>query len=487
MADNLQQKMFSGMVWTLIRQTSLQVFAFIEGIILARTLDPSDYGIIAMPSFFMALSGCFIDSGFAMALVRKKNRTAIDYSTVFVTTVCLTFFFSTLLCICSPLIAKLFKQPILIKIVCANAVLLFLNSFLAIQNTRLTIEMDFKAQNIFRVITNVTIGVVSITMALTGFGIWSLVWPNFIMPFLNGYLYWHHKPWFPGFKFSWKSWKEFFSYGSNILISNLIATVSDNLYPLVIGAKFSAKSLGYYTRAQGYSNLPVYTLQTVLGPVAFPVLCSINDDNARLREVFRRLIRVTAYLVFPMLIGLAILSRPAIYTLITGKWEQSVVYLRILCFACLFGPINMLNLDLLQVKGRSDLSLRLEIIKRVASIGILVISIPFGLLYMCWGQVVSSLLCYGVNTYYTGKLINIGFLQQLHDFIPTIFYTLIMGAVMLISCSLVESNVLKLIVGILSGTATYLTLSILTKSLELAYIKILIKENVIKHIKTHIG
>ena len=151
MSDNLRNKMFSGMFWTLLRQTSLQMFSLVEGVILARLLSPSDYGLLAMPAFFMAISGCFIDSGFGSALVRKQDRKPIDYSTVFVTTVCMTAFFSILLCACSPLIADFYNEPILIKIICANAALLFLNSFLSIQNTRLTIKMDFKAQNLFRV------------------------------------------------------------------------------------------------------------------------------------------------------------------------------------------------------------------------------------------------------------------------------------------------------------------------------------------------
>ncbi|MGN1264809.1 MAG: oligosaccharide flippase family protein, partial [Muribaculaceae bacterium] len=186
MTERLQDKMFSGMTWTFLRQFSMQGFAFIQGIILARIIAPSDYGLIAMTTFFFAITGCFTDSGFATALVRKQNRTEIDFSTVFITNVALTFLFSCILCICSPLIAGFYDEPILIKIICANAVLLFLNSFFSIQNTKLTIDLDFKAQNLIRLITNVIIGITSIIMAISGFGIWSLVWPNFLQPFVAG-------------------------------------------------------------------------------------------------------------------------------------------------------------------------------------------------------------------------------------------------------------------------------------------------------------
>jgi O-antigen/teichoic acid export membrane protein len=311
----------------------LQGFAFIEGIILARKLNPSDYGLIAMTTFFFAITGCFTDSGFASALVRNKDRKDIDYSTVFVTNICLTGFFAFLLCICSPLIAKFYHEPFLITIVCCNAVLLFLNSFLAIQNTRLSINLQFKTQNLMRLVTNVTIGIVTVIMALMGFGIWSLILPNFLMPFLNGFMYWRYQHWFPGFKFSWEIWKKYFRYGSNLLATHLISTIYSNIYPLVIGKKFSATQLGYYTRATHYADLPAYTLRTVLGPVAFPVLSKMQDDELRLQSAYRLLIKVSAFITFPALIGLAVLARPAIITLITEKWEPSVIFLQLLCFA----------------------------------------------------------------------------------------------------------------------------------------------------------
>lgn len=468
------------MAWTLIRQFSLQIFAFIQGVILARLLDPSDYGLIAMTTFFFAVTGCFTDSGFATALIRKKNRTKVDYSTVFVTNVCLTAFFAALLCICSPLIAKFYNQPILTSIVCANACLLFLNSFLAIQNTKLTIDLDFKAQNLIRMTTNIIIGLATIAMAFMGFGIWSLIWPNFLLPILNGTMYWKRMHWFPGIKFSWKSWKEFFSFGSKMLVSNLISTTFDNLYPLVIGKKFNATQLGYYTRAQGYADLPSYTLLTVLGPVAFPILCEIQDDKERLAQAYRRLIRVSAYIVFPMLMGLAALAKPAIIALVTDKWAPSIPYLQILCFAFMWYPIHRLNLDLLQVKGRSDLFLRLEIIKKAMSVIILIISIPFGLIYMCIGMVVSSVLCFGINTYYAGKLIDVGFLKQLADILPSFIYAISMGAIVYAANLFITNIYMELIVGLIIGVSFYLSISILFKSSELDYLKLIINENVLK-------
>ena len=483
MSDNLSNNMFSGMLWTFLRQFSLQAFGLIEGIILARLLSPSDYGLLAMPAIFVAISGCFIDSGFASALVRKAEKKAIDYSTVFVTTICLTAFFALLLSLCSPLIAKFYGEPILIEIICANSLLLFLNSFLSIQNTRLTIKMDFKAQNLFRVITNVTIGIVTIICALSGMGIWSLVWPNFIMPFLNGYLYYRHDPWFPGFKFSWKVWRDFFGYGSKLLASNLISTTFDNIYPLVVGKKFSAADLGYYTKAQSYATLPSFTLQTIVGPVAFPVLCSISKDENRLQEAYLRLVSLTCFLTFPMILGLAVLAEPFIMVLITEKWEEAIVYLQILCFACMWNPFNVLSLDLFQVKGRSDLFFKLELIKKSLSVIVLFISIPFGLIIMCCGQVLAANIGALINIYYIKKVIGVGYVRQLRNFLPSLGYSLMMAVIIMFSQAFINSYTAKLLLGISIGVVSYWGISKIANASELHYMEFLFKEKFLSRLK----
>ena len=395
--------MFSGMIWTFLRQSSLQIFSIAEGIILARILSPKDYGLVAMPAIFMAISGCFIDSGFATALVRDKTRKAIDYSTVFVTTVFMTAFFSLLLCLCSGYIADFYNEPILKTIVCANAVLLFLNSFLSIQNTRLTIKLDFKAQNIIRTVTNIVIGIVVIICALCGMGIWSLVWPNFIMPFLNGYLYYRHDRWFPGFKFSWRVWRKYFSFGSKLLISNLVSVIYDNLYPMVIGKKFPAADLGYFTKASSYAELPSYTIRTIVGPVAYPVMSAIEKEE-ELRTSYLRLVALSCYLVFPLVFGMAILAKPFIMVLITEKWAPAIVFLQLLCFARMWGPFVVLSKDFLQVKGRSDLFMKIELITKALSILALVICIPIGIKAMCVGLVITSVFSMLVNLMFVIKV-----------------------------------------------------------------------------------
>ncbi|WP_290099401.1 lipopolysaccharide biosynthesis protein [uncultured Bacteroides sp.] len=471
--------MFSGMIWTFLRQSSLQIFSIAEGIILARILSPKDYGLVAMPAIFMAISGCFIDSGFATALVRDKTRKAIDYSTVFVTTVFMTAFFSLLLCLCSGYIADFYNEPILKTIVCANAVLLFLNSFLSIQNTRLTIKLDFKAQNIIRTVTNIVIGIVVIICALCGMGIWSLVWPNFIMPFLNGYLYYRHDRWFPGFKFSWRVWRKYFSFGSKLLISNLVSVIYDNLYPMVIGKKFPAADLGYFTKASSYAELPSYTIRTIVGPVAYPVMSAIEKEE-ELRTSYLRLVALSCYLVFPLVFGMAILAKPFIMVLITEKWAPAIVFLQLLCFARMWGPFVVLSKDFLQVKGRSDLFMKIELITKALSILALVICIPIGIKAMCVGLVITSVFSMLVNLMYVNKVGGFSVKTQLKNIAPSIIYSSSMGLIIYLVILQLQSYAAQLIVGIVIGIIYYIFISKVTKSRDYKSVMSIVKEKIVK-------
>lgn len=479
MADNLRQKTFSGMTWTFAKHLSLQLFGFIQGIILARLLEPSAYGLIAMTQVFFAVSGVFIDSGFSNALKRKKNRTEMDYSTVFITNLVLTIFFASLLILCAPFVANFYNEPILAKIVRANAILLVLNSFNATQGTRMKIQFQFREISIISVIVNVTVGLASIGCAFAGLGVWSLIWPNYLAPFMYVILYWHFQHWRPKLQFSWQSWKEFFAYGSRLLASGLLDAVFKNIYPIIIGKKFSATDLGYYNRAKGYAHLPSHTFQSVIGQVSFQVLSEIQDDDNRLRAGYRRLIRMAAFIVFPLMVGLAVVARPAVIVLITDKWEASIPMLQILCFSSMWYPIHALNLSLLQVKGRSDLFLRLEIIKKAILLIAIFIAVPFGVLGICVSSIITSLIALVINTHYTGKMINMGFLAQMKDLVPLLLQSILMGAIVWISIRFIPSMLAKLLIGIIVGGAFYILFAKLTKSDELAYAKLLIDKNVL--------
>lgn len=479
MADNLQQKTFSGMIWTFSQHFSLEGFAFIQGIILARLLVPRDYGLVAMTQIFFAVARVFIDSGFSSALIRKKHREEIDYSTVFVTNVALTSLFSILLFLSAPWIAIFYEEPVLKDIVHANAVLLVLNSINAVQATRLRINLQFKAYGFISVVNNVTIGIVTIIFAYLGYGVWSLIYPNFLSPFLKFGLYWYFQRWRPKLNFSWKIWREYFSYGSNLLIASLINQIWSNLYSFIIGKRFSAVDLAYYSRAKGYANLPSSSFQGTLNSVTFPILSSIQDDDSRLRDAYRRLIRVSGYVVFPLMMGLSALAKPIILFLITDKWAESIPYLVVLCFAVMWRPIHALNLNLLKVKGRSDLVLRLEVIKKSVYLVIILFTMRISVLAMCIGSIFTDIFAMYINTYYTGKLIQVGYLKQMKDLLPSFLYAASMGLIVYFLSLSISNIVLQLIIGITVGFTYYLLVSLIFKSEELYYVKTLLKNNLI--------
>lgn len=477
MADNLQKKTFFGVLWSLLEKFSIQAFGFAQGIILARHLHPSDYGMVGMLAVFLGISATFADAGFCSALVRKKNRTAIDYSTVYTTNVVISFVCFIILFLISPAVADFYNIPLLKDILRVNAVYLFINSFLAVQKARLSIQLKFKEQSKVFICSEITSGIVAIIMALMGYGVWSLVIPCYFGFVVKATMFWHVQHWFPHFGFSRQSFKEFWGFGSKLLATNLINSIYGNIYPVIIGKAFSATDLGYYSKAGGYAKLAPSTLDGVLLKVSYPVLSEIQDDTKRLGEVYRRMIRVSAYVVFPTVVGLAAIAEPFIKVLITDKWAQSIIYLQLLCFATMWAPIHTLNLNLLKVKGRSDLFLRLEIIKKILGLIIIAVTIPFGLIAMCIGRVAAGPIYLLINTYYTGKFINVSFLKQMKDIFPTLLYTLSMGVIVYITISFIDNSLLKIIIGIIVGFVYYLSVSILTKSSDLTYLRLLLKQN----------
>lgn len=477
MAESLRGKTLKGMIWSFAENFSLQGIQFIIGILLARVLSPSDYGMVGMLAIFTAVSQTLINSGFSTALVRKNDRTQADLSTTFYFNIVVGFVLYFVLFFSGPLIADFYNTPLLSDLIKVTAISLILNSLCIVQQALFTIKMDFKTQAKISVIGALVTGAGGVTMAYTGFGVWSIVWPGVFGGAVRCILLWIWGKWRPTWEYSWKSFKELFGFGSKLLASGLIDTIYNNIYPIIIGKKFSAADLGQYTRADGYANLPATTVTGVLGRVTFPLLCQIQDDDNRLQSTYRQLIKLSAYVVFPIMIGLAALAKPLIIFMITAKWAECVPYLQILCFSLMWYPIHALNLNLLQVKGRSDLFLRLEIIKKILGVAVLIIAIPFGIIWMCVGRIFTSIICLAINTYYTGRLINVGFFKQMGDLLPILILSLSMGAIVIAVNLFINGLLLQIIIGLITGLVYYLSISYIFKSKELLYLLSLLKKN----------
>lgn len=476
MAESLQKKTLSGVIWSFTENFMLQIIQFVIGVFMARILTPGDYGMVGMLSIFMAVSQSLINSGFSNALTRKIDRTEVDFSTVFYFNIVVGVVLYLIIFFSAPLIADFYHTPLLSDLTKVVALPLIFNSLCIVQQARLTIKMDFKTQAKISVTSSIITGVSGLIMAYSGLGVWTLAYSAVIGAVVRCVLMWVLTHWRPLWTYSWKSFRELFSYGSKLLASGLIDTIYTNIYPIIIGRLFSAKELGYYSRANGYAALPSTTLYGMVSRVTFPLLCEIQTDQNRLRDVYRKLLKLFAFVIFPVMLGFIVLARPIIIFTITDRWEACIVYLQILCLVYLFYPIHAINLALLQVIGRSDLFLRLEIIKKVVGLSIIFITFPFGILAMCIGSVCSSLLCLVINTYYTGKLIQVGFLMQMRDLLPTILYALSMALLVYGVSTLVDAYWLKIALGLLTGLIYYPVIAYITHSSELSYLLSMIKK-----------
>ena len=475
MSDSLKQKATKGVLWSALERFSVQGVQFILMIFMARLLTPNDYGLIGMLSIFLAVAQSLIDSGFSQALIRKQNRTEVDNSTVFYFNIVASIVLYLVLFLIAPIVANFYNKPELCSIMRVLCLTIIINSFSVVQNAILITRIDFKSLAKISFTTVVISGIIALVLAYNDYGVWALVSHSLIAATLNCTLLWILSKWRPIKSYSWSSFKELFSFGSKLLASGLIDTVYRNIYPLVIGKVFSATDLGYYTRAQHFSEFPSSNVTGILQRVTYPILCNIQNDDERLRDIYRRFLKLSAFVIFPLMTGLAAVSHPFIELIIGSKWLFCAVLLQIICFNMMWYPIHAINLNLLQVKGRSDLFLRLEIIKKVIGVLIIIITVPLGIKAMCYGGIVSSILCLVVNTYYTGKIINVGFLTQICDLFPTLFLSISMFILILYTISFIPNILLQLLIGISVGFISYIGSSYMFKFSELNEVLLILK------------
>ena len=473
--SSLKEKTVKGVIWSSIDRFSTQGISFVFSMLIARMLLPSDYGVIAMLGIFMAVSQCFIDSGFGAALIRKKDRTETDFCTVFYFNIVVSCLFYGLLWLASPYIARFYDMPLLESVTKVWGLNVIVGAFGGIQNAQLSIAIDFKSRAKISVITALFTGAIGLWFAYQGHGVWALVYQGVASAILRCILLWCIVRWVPKLIFSWKSFKELFSFGSKLLASSLLDTVYNNIYTLVIGKFFSASLLGVYSRAHHLAQFPSSNITGVLQNVTFPVLSTIQDEDERLANAYRRFLRLSAFVVFPLMLGLSAVADPFIRLTLTDKWAGSIYLLQILCFALMWYPIHAINLNLLQVKGRSDYFLKLEVIKKSINVAMLCLTIPLGIVPMCYGRVVCSFIALGLNTYYTKKIIGYGFADQMRDLAHVLLHAFVMYALVWLVVQCLPGLWLQLIVGILVGMAYYLLGAYLMKFDELNELIALIK------------
>ena len=431
MAENLKSQTVRGVWWSFLERYSTQGVSFLITLFMARILSPGEYGLIGMIAIFMALGQVFIDGGFANALIQKETRTETDFSTVFWINVSIGFLSYLILFFAAPIIASFYNEEILIPIIKIYGLNLVLSSLAGVNKVKLVIDINLRTQLKISLISAITSGITGIICALKGCGVWAIVAQSNVAAALTAVLSFVFVKWKPSLTFSRESFKSLFSFGSKLLVAQIISTAYTYLYNIVIGKKYTKAELGLYTKAGLFSQMVSTYLTSAMTRVSFPVLSRVQNEDDQLMGAYRKFIGMVAFIVFPIALGVCGMARPLILSLITEKWLGCVPFIQILIFAYLCDGITIVNLNLLYVKGKSNVVLRLEIIKKTIAITMLFIAARYGIKAICCSQVIYAIIALILNTRNTKKLLNYGLLSQIKDLFPYFICSLVIMAIAL--------------------------------------------------------
>lgn len=453
---NLKKESLSGIKWNSINRIVTIGLQFFLGIIIARQLQPDDYGLIGILSIFMSISQSFIDSGFSLALIRKEKCLDVDYSTVFYFNIFVGVLIYGILFSIAPFVASFFNIPLLKSVLRIYAIVLIVNSFTVVHIARLKREIDFKTQTKVSIISMVFSGGLGVFMAYNGYGVWTLVYQSIAMSIMSVILLFTFSKWKPIARASIESFKEMFSFGSKTLMSGLLTVIYENLSTVIIGKFYTSRELGLYSRGNQLATMPSMNISSVLQQVSYSVFSKAQDSPEELVRIYRKYISLSSFVIFFLMSLLAVLSKPLIMVMLTEKWVGAAVFTQIFCFSYMFSHISHININLLLVEGRSDLVLKLEIIKKTISLILLLSSIPFGVLAICASRVLYTQIGLIINTYYTGQHFDYGYWSQIKDYFPY-FIKSIIAVIPVVALFFIPvlSNWLLLIMGTLCSVLVY--------------------------------
>lgn len=452
---SIKEQTLSGVKWNAIGHFTSQGVHFVLGLLIARILLPADYGVIGMLAIFMSISNAFVDSGFSNALIRKIDRTETDCSTVFYFNIVVGVVCYGILYFVAPLISHFYQMPILTDILRVLALTIVINSVGIVPRALRTITVDFKTLAKASAVSSVVSGVIGLCLAYAGYGVWSLVWPSLLGVLFEVVIIWILADWQPKLVFSKQSFQDLFSYGSKILISGLLHKLYINLSGLLIGKFYTPADLGLYSRGHHIATMPSMNITSILRNVTYPILAKLQNDDKRLIEVYRKYISITSLVIFFLMLLIAAISKPLIILLLTDKWLGAVPYLQVFCIALMFDHICQLNGCLLMVKGRSDLFLRLEIIKKVIVFPVLLLAISYGPMAICWVTFVHMQVDMICVTYYSDKLFSYGYFRQLHDVGKYLLLSIIVCTPTYILCLSNLSSWISMFVGVMLSSFLY--------------------------------
>ncbi len=474
---DLKEKTISGMMWGAAGKVGTLTINFFTNLVLARLLLPEDFGCIGMMVIFLAVSNTFIQGGLGTALIQKKNPDHLDYSTVFYWNLVFSVLFYLILFSLAPFIADFYEMPLVKPLLRVQSLVLIIQSFSIVQVTQLTKQMNFKALAIRNMAAALAGTLISIPLALRGFGPWSLVASAITASIVNVLLLWILSSWRPTWEFSLTSLKTLFSFGGLMLLSSLAETLYTNLQGLIIGKRFSAGDLGYFNQAKKLDEIPVTGLSSIVNDVTFPAFASIQDDTARLREGMRKSMKALTFVNFPMMILLMVIALPLITFLYGQKWEPSAPYFQILCVSGLIYCTNTLNTNVIKSLGKGKIYFFVQITKRVLGIALILFGVRFGIYGLLWTVTIVAYISFVINALVNKKLIGYGLFRQVVDIMPNLLVSALAGAFAYGTGLLLHGSIyVTMLVQILVYAVSYLGVSKLLKMEGLdTYMDVLLK------------
>lgn len=463
-------KVFSNFIWRFAERCGAQLVTFIVSIVLARILTPSDYGTIALVTVFTTILQVFIDSGLSTALIQKKDADDLDFSSVFYFNFVICIILYLIMFVSAPFIADFYKDSSLVSIVRVIGLTLIISGVKGVQQSYVSRHMLFKRFFFSTLGGTIFSAVLGIIMAYAGFGVWAIVFQQLSNNAIDTLILWITVKWRPIKKFSWSRLKNLLSFGWKMLASSLLDTVYNNLRNMIIGKLYTSADLAFYNQGDKFPKLIVTNINTSIDSVLLPTMSNEQDNHVRVKDMTRRAIKISTYIMAPLMIGLAFCAKPIVQIVLTDKWLPCVPYLQIFCISYLFWPIHTANLNAIKAMGRSDLFLKLEVIKKFMGMILLLITMNISVMAMAYSLLISGLISQVINSWPNRYLLKYSYIDQIKDILPNIVMALIMGGFVYFISYLNLPILVSLVVQILSGGIIYLMLSILTKNDSFIYL-----------------
>lgn len=454
--EDIKKKTLSGLMWRYAERCGAQGISFIVSIVLARLLTPADYGLIGLITVFIAIAGVFASSGLGQALVQRKNADEVDFSTVFYYSIAFSIILYLILFAVAPVIANFYNEPKLIGVIRVLGFSVIIGAVNSTQQAYVQKTMQFKRFFWATLGGTLISAFVGIAMAYKGMGVWALVAQHLTNQVIDTVVLWCTVKWRPVLKFSLKSMKELFSYGWKLLCSSLLDTTYNNIYSLIIGKFYSSADLGHYNRGKQFPMLIIQNINSAIDSVLFPVLSEVQDDKARFKAMTRRSIVTSTFFIFPAMAGLAAVATPLVRFLLTDKWLPAVPFIQFCCIIYALLPVHTANLQAIKAAGRTDIFLKLEIIKKVVGISILVATIRYGLMIMMIGRCLGAVISSFINAYPNKKLLGYSYLEQIKDILPSLILSLVMAGAILPITLLPINSLIQMILQVIIGAGIYL-------------------------------